>query len=152
MSDYFDEMGWTPLRDGEAPNVLLQMARLFRDIGMWELLGEHEKLPPPASKTAVEGLESVEITSDASKQCPVCLKDFEEGDSAKMLPCKHTFHQECILPWLEKVRPNIISLYNVRFMDSMNIFSFCKLSIIFFTYYLADEFVPTVQTRVTDRR
>ena len=103
MSDYFVEMGWTPLRDGEAPNHLIEMARLLRDSGMWEFRGEPGNLPPPASKAAMENLETIEITSDNTKQCPVCLKEFEVRGTAKILPCKHTFHRECIVPWLEKV-------------------------------------------------
>lgn len=103
MSDYFTEMGWTPLADGEAPNHLIQMARFLRDYGMWDLLEQNEKLPPPASKSEVENLKEIEIESNESKQCPVCLKEFEAGNKAKMMPCHHAFHQECILPWLEKV-------------------------------------------------
>lgn len=103
MSDYFDEMGWTPLEDGEAPNHLIHMARLLRDFGMWDLLGQTTRLPPPASKSAIENLKEIEISSADSKQCPVCLKEFEDGISAKCMPCKHVFHKECIIPWLEKV-------------------------------------------------
>ncbi|XP_053975740.1 E3 ubiquitin-protein ligase RNF181-like [Hylaeus volcanicus] len=102
MSDYFDEMGWTPLGDGEAPNNLMQIARLFRDYGMWNFLGLPNELPPPASKSAIENLKEIEVSSSDSKQCPVCLKDFEAGIFAKCMPCKHTFHTECIIPWLEK--------------------------------------------------
>lgn len=36
-------------------------------------------------------------------QCPVCLKEWSEGDEQKQLPCQHKFHPTCILPWLEKV-------------------------------------------------
>ncbi|XP_076295545.1 E3 ubiquitin-protein ligase RNF181-like [Lasioglossum baleicum] len=102
MSDYFDEMGWTPLEDGETPNHLIHMARLLRDFGMWDLLGQTTRLPPPASKSAIENLEEIKISSSESKQCPVCLKEFENGISAKRMPCKHIFHKECIIPWLEK--------------------------------------------------
>lgn len=103
MSDYFEEMGWTPLSAGEVPNHLIQMARFLRDFGMWDLLGENEKLPPPASKSAVNNLEEITIESGETKQCPVCLKDFEAGQKAKSMPCRHTFHPECIVPWLERV-------------------------------------------------
>lgn len=101
MSDYFTEMGWTPLNDGETPNHLIQMARFLRDSGMWDLL-EQQKLPPPASKAAIENLPEVKIESADAKQCPVCLKQFETGDKASLMPCRHMFHQECILPWLKK--------------------------------------------------
>lgn len=101
MSDYFAEMGWTPLGDGEAPNHLMHMARFLRDYGLWELDEQTQRLPPPASKESVENLTEIKIT-ERSKQCPVCLKEFETGTVAKTMPCKHSFHKECILPWLEK--------------------------------------------------
>ncbi|XP_011497514.1 PREDICTED: E3 ubiquitin-protein ligase RNF181-like [Ceratosolen solmsi marchali] len=104
MADYFHEMGWTPLGDAETPNHLLQMARFLMDSGMWELLGDHEKLPPPASKEVVRNLEETEYTDNSGRreQCPVCIKDFEKGIIIKSLPCKHFFHKECIEPWLHK--------------------------------------------------
>lgn len=103
MADYFDEMSWTPLRDGEAPNHFLHMAQLLRDFGMWEELGQGQRLPPPASKESVSNLKDVKWSKDESKQCPVCLKQFEPENSVKALPCDHCFHKECITPWLEKV-------------------------------------------------
>lgn len=104
MSDYFTEMGWRPLGDGEAPNQLIQMARFLRDYGMWDLVEQDRELPPPASKDAVANLSEVKIKSGETKQCPVCLKEFETDSKAKSMPCQHVFHQDCILPWLEKVR------------------------------------------------
>lgn len=61
--------------------------------------------PPPAAKSAVEGLKCVEITNDMIEcdysQCAVCMESFEGGEEAKQMPCKHLFHSDCILPWLE---------------------------------------------------
>lgn len=54
---------------------------------------------PPAQKEAVEALPTVEI--EETLQCSVCLEDFEMGTEAKQMPCKHKFHEDCILPWLE---------------------------------------------------
>ena len=36
-------------------------------------------------------------------KCPICLKDYEEDEVVKKLPCSHHFHPACILPWLHKV-------------------------------------------------
>jgi E3 ubiquitin-protein ligase RNF115/126 len=38
-------------------------------------------------------------TDDA--QCAVCMDSFEPGYTAKQMPCKHIYHPNCILPWLE---------------------------------------------------
>lgn len=54
---------------------------------------------PPAQKEAVEALPTVAIKENL--QCSVCLDDFEVGADAKEMPCKHKFHNGCILPWLE---------------------------------------------------
>jgi len=32
--------------------------------------------------------------------CPICLGNFEEKESIKLLPCGHGFHSECIEPWI----------------------------------------------------
>ncbi|KAF8472057.1 hypothetical protein BDZ91DRAFT_791071 [Kalaharituber pfeilii] len=36
-------------------------------------------------------------------QCPVCMDDFEEGQEIRILPCNHSFHTDCIDPWLLNV-------------------------------------------------
>lgn len=56
MADYFDEMGWQPLAEGEQPNHFLHLARLLRDYNMFEELGDTTRLPPPASKEIIEKL------------------------------------------------------------------------------------------------
>lgn len=54
---------------------------------------------PPAQKEAVEAMPTVKVKDD--EQCHVCLDDFEKEAEAKEMPCKHKFHESCILPWLE---------------------------------------------------
>ncbi|CDP18533.1 unnamed protein product [Coffea canephora] len=60
---------------------------------------------PPASKTAVKGLPDVKVDEGMMKselaQCAVCKDDFELGVLVKQMPCKHVYHKDCILPWLE---------------------------------------------------
>ncbi|XP_020593642.1 E3 ubiquitin-protein ligase RDUF1-like [Phalaenopsis equestris] len=33
--------------------------------------------------------------------CAVCMDEFEVGDEAMRMPCKHFYHENCIIPWLE---------------------------------------------------
>ncbi|KAE8710351.1 E3 ubiquitin-protein ligase RING1 [Hibiscus syriacus] len=54
---------------------------------------------PPAQKEAIEALPTVKV--EDALQCSVCLDDLEAGMEAKEMPCKHKFHSQCILPWLE---------------------------------------------------
>ncbi|KAI0500519.1 hypothetical protein KFK09_018733 [Dendrobium nobile] len=61
---------------------------------------------PPASKSAVEALPIIEISEemvagDVEAQCAVCKDEFELGAEAMQMPCKHIYHQDCIVRWLE---------------------------------------------------
>ena len=60
---------------------------------------------PPAARSAVLGLPDVKVSdellnSDLS-QCAVCKDDFKLDEMVKQMPCKHMYHRNCILPWLE---------------------------------------------------
>lgn len=67
---------------------------------------------PPAGKTTIENLEKIEVdeiflqnnqlSQECESSCSVCKDEFEKLQNLLKLPCKHLFHDECILPWLKE--------------------------------------------------
>lgn len=60
---------------------------------------------PPASKASIDAMQSVEIKGGENEndgdQCVICLEEWEIGEKAKKMPCKHRFHEGCIVKWLK---------------------------------------------------
>lgn len=60
---------------------------------------------PPASKSAIDALPTIKITDELlnseMNQCAVCQDHFEKNMEVKQMPCKHIYHADCLLPWLE---------------------------------------------------
>ncbi|KAJ3682966.1 hypothetical protein LUZ60_013193 [Juncus effusus] len=61
--------------------------------------GPSQNPNPPAKKEEVEKMARVKIEEITS--CPVCMEEFAVGEEVRQMPCNHSFHQECILSWLE---------------------------------------------------
>ncbi|XP_038697079.1 uncharacterized protein LOC119993859 isoform X2 [Tripterygium wilfordii] len=40
---------------------------------------------------------------EETAQCYICLVEYEEGDSLRILPCNHEFHRACIDKWLKEI-------------------------------------------------
>ncbi|KAL7562037.1 hypothetical protein ACA910_011080 [Epithemia clementina (nom. ined.)] len=38
-----------------------------------------------------------------SRQCSICLEDFKDGETRKILPCLHGFHGDCVDKWLRQI-------------------------------------------------
>ncbi|KAM8974718.1 E3 ubiquitin-protein ligase RNF181 [Pelodytes ibericus] len=112
MASYFEEHNCEPTVPEEQyhQNALLELARnllngMDIDLGDADFSEWDHRLPPPASKKVVRCLPKVTITpeqADAAVKCPVCLLEYEEGETVYRLPCEHLFHSGCILPWLQK--------------------------------------------------
>lgn len=77
--------------------------RLLEQLSQIEINGIGRYEHPPASKSAIDSLPTIEINVDhlaSESHCAVCKEAFELGNSAREMPCKHIYHPECILPWL----------------------------------------------------
>ena len=116
MASYFDEHD-VPEEEQESSgndrvSYLLDLARLLHSL-MVESGNDLNSVDidsifssgtanPPASKEFVSNLPT--LKSDQCKDnCPICLAGYEDTNLIKQLPkCKHIFHAECIIPWLEK--------------------------------------------------
>lgn len=55
---------------------------------------------PPASKASIEAMPLVEVEEDEG-ECVICLEEWKDSGVAKEMPCKHRFHENCIVKWLE---------------------------------------------------
>jgi len=107
MTSYFDEHNCEPLPDNQVGGVnLLEFARFLILTGNWredEFSSIFsERPPPPTCSKFIEELEKQRVRSEDEGSCPICLKKFEVGEEKSSLPCKHGFHMDCLLPWLQK--------------------------------------------------
>jgi len=58
--------------------------------------------------TSDEALESMGVwhfspsSAADERQCHICLEDFADEDELRALPCKHSFHVDCVDAWLKQ--------------------------------------------------
>ncbi|XVF20016.1 hypothetical protein REPUB_Repub11eG0161600 [Reevesia pubescens] len=77
--------------------------RLLEQLSQIEITGLGQPENPPASKSAIESMPNIQIATThvcAETYCAVCKEPFELGTEAREMPCKHIYHQDCIIPWL----------------------------------------------------
>ncbi|KAL3358473.1 hypothetical protein AABB24_015545 [Solanum stoloniferum] len=67
-------------------------------------IGGKDRKEVATSIAIVVALPSVEASNDndGRKECVICKEEMKEGRDVCKLPCHHTFHWICILPWLKK--------------------------------------------------
>ncbi|KAG0481743.1 hypothetical protein HPP92_012601 [Vanilla planifolia] len=79
--------------------------RLLDQLSQMEIHGLSDRglEEPPASKVAIDSMPTVVVTAaqlGMDCHCAVCMEPIELGKEAREMPCKHIYHQDCILPWL----------------------------------------------------
>ncbi|GJN28409.1 hypothetical protein PR202_gb16527 [Eleusine coracana subsp. coracana] len=58
------------------------------------------------AEAAIQGLPEVtmpppnKMLRSPAAECAVCLKEFDELDTLRAMPCAHAFHEDCIFRWL----------------------------------------------------
>ncbi|KAK7311546.1 hypothetical protein RJT34_09763 [Clitoria ternatea] len=56
----------------------------------------------PASKNAIARLRKVKLQECATlKDCAICLTEFDQDTEVLQMPCKHVYHEECLVQWLQ---------------------------------------------------
>ncbi|RRT58018.1 hypothetical protein B296_00037046 [Ensete ventricosum] len=85
------------------------MADHFVEPGLGELIEQSMQNDrhgaPSASRSSIDAMPIIKINQGhlrVDSQCTVCLERFEIGSEAREMPCKHLYHSECIIPWLEQ--------------------------------------------------
>ncbi|KAJ0788153.1 putative transcription factor C2H2 family [Helianthus annuus] len=77
--------------------------RLLDQLSQIDINGLGRTENPPAEKSAVEAMPVVEISDihvSNELHCAVCKEEFVIGVEAREMPCRHIYHPDCILPWL----------------------------------------------------
>ena len=57
-------------------------------------------------------------SKNKEKKCSICLIKYQKPDILKEFPCKHIYHKNCILKWLDK--SNICPLWKYDIINDVN--------------------------------
>lgn len=62
---------------------------------------------PPATEQAIEKLPKKKLDKEmmgesGKAECTICIDEMHIGDEVTVLPCKHWFHEDCVVLWLKE--------------------------------------------------
>ncbi|KAL9234837.1 hypothetical protein vseg_009660 [Gypsophila vaccaria] len=98
--------GFEMFFNGNHPGIRGNNGDVFVGPGLQEFIEQlmvERQGPPPAPRSAIDGMPTVKITRarlQTDSHCPVCKDQFELGSEARQMPCNHIYHSDCIIPWL----------------------------------------------------
>merc|ERR1740116_446186 len=79
--------------------------------------------PPPVAKDVLDNLPTKTVTTDmllddnCVTDCAVCKDSFGANEVVRILPCKHKYHSECIIPWLKMHNTCPVCRYELKTDD-----------------------------------
>ncbi len=61
---------------------------------------------PPATDAALDRLDRKKVDAkmlapEGRVECTICIDEIKEGEEVVVLPCKHWFHDQCVVMWLK---------------------------------------------------
>ncbi|EDW24826.1 GL24351 [Drosophila persimilis] len=120
MSDYFEELGHEPT----GPEGANDFAKHYRRLQVLAIMNgiDIDIQVPEASKRAIAALpvhKVLEAELGGDLECAVCKEPGLVGEVYKILPCKHEFHEECILLWLKKANSCPLCRYELETDDAV---------------------------------
>lgn len=88
--------------------VLRLARRALAQGALRRLLAAAQRAPPvppgvpPADAAALEALEHIDVDQVDAGTCAICFDEIpgSDGRATRLPRCGHTYHEECILPWL----------------------------------------------------
>ncbi|DAA79016.1 TPA_exp: putative RING finger domain protein [Trichophyton benhamiae CBS 112371] len=64
---------------------------------------QQQQQQPRSASPSGSAAGSATSEREPSTTCPICTDEFVRGQDVRLLPCNHSFHPECVDPWLVDV-------------------------------------------------